>query len=63
MVYYKRMNLFLESKEYQDMKVKYEKEVFKLFGNYCTYDDNKVEHKTAANVAEYFKNKKVYIIY
>jgi len=55
------MNLFLESKEYQDMKVKYEKEVFKLFGNYCTYDDNKVEHKTAANVAEYFKNKKVYI--
>jgi hypothetical protein len=61
MVYYKRMSLFLESKEYQDMKVKYEKEVFKLFDKYCTYDDDKVEHKTPSDVAEYFKNKKVYI--
>ena len=55
------MQKFLKSKEYQTLKTKYEKEYFKLGGDYVWYDGDKIEKRSASKVAEYFKNKKVTI--
>jgi len=57
------MESFLNSEEYKTLKAKYEKEYFKLFGEYCWYDGDKIEKKSASNIKEYFKNKKVNIEY
>lgn len=57
------MEMFLESKEYKKVKTEYEKYYFKLFGKYCWYDDDKLVEKSAGEMAEYFKNKKVKIEY
>lgn len=51
---------FIASKEYKKMKKQYEKEYFKLFGKYCSVNSSGMpEQRTAAEFAEYFKNKKV----
>ena len=55
------MQKFLKSKEYLTLKTKYEKEYFKLGGDYVWYDGDKIEKRSASKVAEYFKNKKVTI--
>ena len=57
------METFINSEEYKTLKTKYEKEYFKLFGDYCWYDGDKIEKKSASNIKEFFKNKKVYIEY
>jgi len=57
------MDFFFKSTEYKEMKKKYEKECFKLFGKYCKYNGEKTFEKSAQEMAEYFKNKKVTIEY
>ena len=57
------MELFLQSQDYIQMKLKYEKEHFKLFGNYCRYDGNTISEKSPAEMSEFFKNKKITINY
>ena len=55
------MEKFLKSKQYKEMKVKYEKEYFKLGGEYAWYDGDKIEYNSTNKIAEHFKNKKVTI--
>ena len=55
------MQKFLKSKEYLILKTKYEKEYFKLGGDYVWYDGDKIEKRSPSKMAEYFKNKKVTI--
>jgi len=55
------MDKFLKAKKYQDMKTKYEKEYFKLSGDYAWFDGNKITMKSAHKISEHFKNKKVVI--
>ena len=55
------MQKFLKSNEYLKLKTKYEKEYFKLGGEYAWYDGDKIVKRSAPNIAEYFKNKKVII--
>jgi len=55
------MQKFLKSSEYLKLKTKYEATHFKLGGDYVRYDGDKIEIKSAAKTAEYFKNKKVVI--
>lgn len=55
------MQKFLKSTEYRNMKVKYEKEYFKLFGKYAWYDGDKITNRTKQDTQEYFKNKLVTI--
>eukprot|EP01040_Poterioochromonas_malhamensis_P006985 gene6985-7535_t len=50
---------FLKNKQYTDLKEKYEKEYFKLHGDYAWYDGNKIVKKSVSSIAEYFKNKKI----
>ena len=57
------MELFLESVEYQTMKTKYQVEHFKLFGKYCKYNGNTISEKSATEMSEFFKNKKITIDY
>lgn len=57
------MELFLESEQYKTMKLKYEQEVFKLFGKYCKYNGDTISEKSPAEMNEYFKNKKLTIDY
>lgn len=53
------MQKFINSQTYKDMKMKYEKEYFKIQGKYAWYDGDKITIKTPAEISEYFKNKKV----
>jgi hypothetical protein len=55
------MQRFLNSLSYTSLKEKYEKEYFKLGGEYAWYDGEKVVIKSTAKIAEHFKNKKVTI--
>jgi len=55
------MQKFLSSSQYLNLKKKYEKEYFKLGGEYAWYDGDKIVKRSASNIAEYFKNKKVTI--
>jgi hypothetical protein len=55
------MQRFLNSKSYGALKTKYEKEYFKLGGEYAWYDGDKIVIKSTAKIAEHFKNKKVEI--
>lgn len=58
----KNLELFLKSTEYKQMKTIYEKEYFKLFGKYCKRkSDNTIQEKTASEMAEKFKNKRITI--
>lgn len=53
------IEFLLNSTEYKEMKKQYEKKYFKLFGKYCQYTRDKVNERTASEMSEYFKNKKV----
>lgn len=57
------MEIFFNSKEYKSMKIQYEQQCFKLFGKYCKYDGDKITEKSANEMSEYFKNKKISIEY
>lgn len=60
------MTQFFESKEYQRMKKQYEKEIFKLLGEYALFDPTAsppIKYISANKCAEYFKNKTVTISY
>jgi hypothetical protein len=57
------MELFFNAPEYKKMKKQYETECFKLFGKYCKYNGEKTFEKSAQEMSEYFKNKKVCIEY
>lgn len=46
-------------KAYQDMKTKYEKEYFKLGGDYAWFDGDKLTKRSVNQIREYFKNKKI----
>ena len=45
------MELFLESKQYKEMKSKYEVEHFKLFGKYCKYNGNTISEKSVSEIS------------
>ena len=53
------MEMFLNNIDYKKMKVDYEVKYFKLFGEYCKYDGNTINTKSASAMSEYFKNKKI----
>jgi hypothetical protein len=55
------MQKFIKSKDYKTMKAKYEKEYFKLAGNYAWYDGDKIINRSITSISEHFKNKKVTI--
>lgn len=57
------MESFINDKQYKKLKTMYEKEYFKLFGEYCWYDGDKLINKSKAHIEEYFKNKKITIEY
>ena len=47
------MNSFFKSKQYVSMKAEYEKEYFKLHGDYAWYDETKIVKKSTASIAEF----------
>lgn len=53
------MNRFLKSQDYKTMKLKYEKNYFKLGGAYAYFDGDKITNKTQGSISEQFKNKKI----
>ena len=53
---------FHNCKEYLEMKSHYEKKYFKLFGDYCWYDGDKIVEKSASNMGEHFVNKTIKIL-
>ena len=53
------MQQFLKSNEYLKLKTKYEKEYFKLGGEYAWFDGDKISKRSASNINEYFKNIKL----
>ena len=55
------IEIFLKSPEYKTMKKEHEKLYFKLFGKYCKKTKNGVEERTATEMNEKFKNKKITI--
>ena len=57
------MEIFFKSEEYKKMKTQYESQCFKLFGKYCKYDGEKITEKSATEMSEYFKNKKISVEY
>ncbi len=57
------MEMFYESEEYKQMKRQYERTCFKLIGKYCINTGDKLVEKSAAEIHEYFKNKKVTVEY
>lgn len=57
------METFFNSEEYKKAKLYYEQQCFKLFGRYCKYDGEKLIEKSANEMSEYFKNKKLSIEY
>lgn len=56
-------DMLITSEEYKAMKEKYEKNYFKLFGDYCYYNGDNISIYSANKIAEKFKNKKVSITY
>jgi len=55
-------NYFLESREYQDMKKKYEKTWFKLRGEYVNVtEEGEFVNYSTNNIKEYFINKQIKI--
>jgi len=57
------MELFFNSEEYKKMKADYERTCFKLIGKYCINTGDKILEKSAAEIHEYFKNKKITLEY
>ncbi len=57
------MDFFLNSEEYKKMKAEYERTCFKLIGKYCINTGDKILEKSAAEIHEYFKNKKITLEY
>jgi len=55
------LELFLKDPEYLKLKKEHEKHYFKLFGKYCKVDKNGITEKTASDMYEKFKNKKLSI--
>lgn len=55
------MEIFFNDPRYKEVKLKYEKQYFKLFGSYAYFNGNKLDHKSKSEMEEYFKNKKVTI--
>ncbi len=53
------MDFFLNSTEYKTMKTQNEKTVFKLIGKYCINTGDKILEKSASEINEYYKNKKI----
>ena len=53
------MELFFQNNEYKDLKKDYEKTFFKLIGKYCINTNNQILEKSASEINEYFKNKKI----
>lgn len=53
------MDLFFNVKEYKDLKTEYERTCFKLIGKYCINTGDKILEKSASEINEYFKNKKI----
>lgn len=53
------MQKFIKSEKYQSMKIKYEKNYFKINGLYAYYNGDKIDIKPASQIQEYFKNKKI----
>ena len=53
------MELFFNCKEYKDLKQEYERTYFKLIGKYCINTGDKIIEKSASEINEYFKNKKI----
>lgn len=53
------MELFFQNKEYKALKKDYEKTFFKLIGKYCINTNNQILEKSASEINEYFKNKKI----
>jgi hypothetical protein len=55
-----QMNKFFECEAYQTMKKEYEKEYFKLHGNYCWLNSKgTVTEMPQQKIAEHFKNRKI----
>lgn len=57
------MELFFNSEEYKKMKGDYERTCFKLIGKYCINTGDKLVEKSASEIHEYFKNKKLTVEY
>jgi hypothetical protein len=57
------MQRFLKSEKYLSMKKKYEKQYFKLFGKYASYNGDKITYRSKEETKEYFKNKSMTITY
>ena len=57
------MDFFLNSNEYKIMKELNERTVFKLIGKYCFNTGDKILEKSAAEINEYYKNKKITLEY
>jgi phage/plasmid-associated DNA primase len=57
------MELFLNSEEYKKMKTDYERTCFKLIGKYCINTGDKILEKSASEIHEFFKNKKITVEY
>eukprot|EP01040_Poterioochromonas_malhamensis_P009172 gene9172-9951_t len=55
------MEQYMKCAEYKKLKTLYEKNYFKICGEYAYYDGDKLSIKSASHIAEYFKNKKVTI--
>jgi hypothetical protein len=51
------MEKFFKSQQYKDMKAKYERQYFKVCGEYAWYDGNKIKIMSTNKIAEHFKNK------
>lgn len=57
------MEMFLASEDYLKAKTLYEKTIFKLIGKYTINTGTKLVEKSAQEMHEYFKNKKITIQY
>ena len=57
------MELFLNCEDYKTMKREYERTCFKLIGKYCINTGDKLVEKSASEIHEYFKNKKITVEY
>jgi hypothetical protein len=53
------IEILLESQEYKTLKIQHEKTFFKLFGKYCKITPRGIEERTATEMSEKFKNKKI----
>ena len=57
----KLMEEFFSKKEYKTVKKEVESHFFKMLGDYCKFDDEKIIKLPANKISEYFKNKKITI--